>query len=498
MPRTSNSIKMVVASTLCQVVVLVCGLILPPLLISQYGSEVNGLLNLVKQMMSYFGIVCLGLGVSAQVALYKPIADNDWKGINAILAAAKHFYDVSGAMFAGFTFLSTAIVPYVIDSTIPTLDIVLVILITSIGSISEYVVISKYKVFLSANQKQYINSRITAEGILLNTVVSIFLIKCNCSIIIIQLGSSIVYLLRLLYTIRYVKRNYPLVSFSAEKPALDKMQNRWSAFSYQVSRMIISLSPMIIVSIVASLSDASVFSVYFMLFSSLGMIAGIFSSGLQAPFGDIIAKNETATLISAFASFEFLYILVLSICLCCGMLLMTSFVGSYIHNTDGINYILPWFSYLMCISFYIQNLRIPFTTLVEAKGLFKINNKYNILEAVAFIALSIPMVKCWGLDGIAISGIVSGLPRTAHYLFYCKQQFRDVINIPRTSLKFVLTIALSSALCYYIHPAAEENIFKWLLYIIPYVILGTVSVLILHILLDMKSFSSIYRRLITT
>lgn len=495
MSRTSNSIKMVIASTLCQVVVLVCGLILPPLLISQYGSEVNGLLNLVKQLMSYFGIVCLGLGVSAQVALYKPIADNDWKAINAILAAAKHFYNVSGALFAGLIFLSSAIVPFVVDSTIPTLDIVLVILITGIGSISEYVIISKYKVFLSANQKQYVNSRITAEGILLNTIVSVLLIKCNCSIIIIQLGSSFVYVLRLLYTIRYVKKNYPLISFSAEKPALEKMQNRWSAFSYQFSRMVISLSPMIIISIAASLNDASVFSVYFMVFSSLGMIAGIFSSGLQAPFGDIIAKDETVALKNAFASFEFLYTLILSICICCSMLMMTSFVGSYIHNTDGVNYILPCFSYLMCISFFIQNFRIPFTTLIEAKGLFKINNIYNIWEAVTFLVLSIPMVMYWGINGIAIAGIVSGFPRTAHYVIYCKQQFVDTIDVTRISFKFFLTLFLSSILCYYIHPSVEDDVFKWLLNMIPYTLLGSSCIFVLHIILDTKSCMSVYKRI---
>lgn len=487
---------MVVASTLCQVVVLACGLVLPPMLISQYGSEVNGLLNLVKQLMAYFGIVCLGLGVSAQVALYKPIAEKDWKAINAILAAAKYFYNVSGAIFAALIFASSAIVPFVVDTTILTLDVVLVILITGIGSISEYVIISKYKVFLSANQQQYINSRITAEGILLNTIVSVLLIKCNCSIIVIQIGSSAVYVLRLLYTIRYVKRHFPLLSFSSEKPALDKMQNRWSAFSYQLSRMIITLSPMIIVSIVGNLSDASVFSIYFMVFSSLAMIAGVFSSGLQAPFGDIIAKNETAALKNAFASFEFLYTLVLSISFVCGMLLMTSFVGSYIHNTDGVDYILPSFSFCMCISFFITNFRIPFTTLVEANGLFKVNNKYNLYEAFAFIFLSVSLMKLWGLLGIAVAGIVTSLPRTVHYVIYCKRQFGDAINLYRVGAKFILTIIFSSVLHIFISPSVGVNVFIWMLHSIPFILIVLICTMLLHIGLDRGTFKILYKRLI--
>lgn len=487
---------MVVASTLCQIVILICGLILPPLLISQYGSEVNGLLNLVKQLMAYFSVVCLGLGVSAQVALYKPIADNDWKTINAILAAVKHFYNISGVFFAILIFLSSAIVPFIINSTIPTLDIVSIILITGVGSISEYVIIAKYKVFLSANQKQYINSRITAEGILLNTIISILLIKGDFNIIIIQIGASLTYVLRLLYTIRYVKKNYPLISFKSERPALDKMKNRWNAFSYQISRMIINLSPMIIISIVGSLNDASVFSIYFIVFSSLTMIAGIFSSGIQAPFGDIIARQETDTLKNAFASFEFLYTLILSVCFSAGMLLMISFIKSYVHNNDGVNYVLPTFSFCMCISFFITNYRIPFTTLVEAKGLFKVNNKYNIIEAILFIICSIFMVKVWGLLGIAIAGIVTGLPRTIHYIIYCKRHFNNVINISKILIKFCATIIMSSLLYYILTPASYNNIFIWLLSSTPYIIICLIVITLLHILIDYNSFLSIYKRII--
>ncbi len=495
MSRTGNSIKFVIASAACQIVILVCGLILPPMLISAYGSEINGLLNLVKQLMSYFSIVCLGLGASAQVALYKPIADRDWKGINAVLAAARHFYKVSGIFFSVLILCSSAIVPLVVETSIPVVDIVLVILITGIGSISEYVIISKYKVFLSANQQQYVNSRITAEGIILNTIVSVLLIRANCSIVVIQIGASAVYMLRLLYTIGYVKRHFPQISFRTEAPAFDKLQNRWSAFSYQLSRMMITLSPMIIISVVENLNDVSVFSVYFMVFSSLAMIAGVFSSGMSAPFGDILARNETGALKDAFSSFEFLYTLILSMCFVCGTLLMTSFVGSYIHNSDGVDYILPAFSFSMCMSFFISNLRIPFTTLVEAKGLFQVNNIYNMVEAAAFILLSIVLVYKWGLLGIGIAGIVTALPRTLHYVLYCRSQFGRAINAFRFFLKILSTVAVTVVLHALIVPATGNDVFDWIIKSIPVVALSCSIMLILHIVVDSRSFILVLRRM---
>ena len=488
MSRTSNSVKMVIASTVCQIVILVCGFILPPMLISNYGSEVNGLLSLVKQLMSYFSIVCLGLGVSAQVALYKPLAVKDWNKINSILTAAKRFYNTSGIIFLVLIILSAGIVPFVTKSNIATQDIVLIILITGIGSICEYVVVGKYRVILSADQRQYIISRITAEGILLNTIVIIALIQFQSHIVIIQAGASLVYFLRLLATIRYVKRHYPLISFSAETPDYKSMANRWTAFSYQLSRMLMSLSPMLIVSFVGNLIDASVFSVYFMVISSLGMIAGVFSSGLQAPFGDIIAKDEVATLQTSFSSFEFIYSLILSISFTCGALLLPSFVGSYIHNTDGVNYVLPLFSIMICIYFFINNYRIPFTTLVEAKGLFRINNIYNLIEAISFIVLSIIGVKFLGLVGLAVSGIITALPRTVHYIIYTHRQFKGVIGVWKAILKSILTLIVAVVLCMTLSPSVYSNVFEWLWHSLIYVLVATLIITTLHILLDYKSF----------
>jgi O-antigen/teichoic acid export membrane protein len=495
MSRTKNSIRIVVASTICQIVIMICGLVLPPLLISNYGSEINGLLSLVKQLMSYFGIVCLGLGVSAQVALYKPIADNDWKSINSVLAAAKIIYNKSGYIFAFLIFVSSAIIPFVIKSSISDVDIALVILITGVGSICEYVIISKYKVFLSAIQKQYINSRITAEGILLNTIVSVLLIKCNSSIILIQIGSSIVYILRLLFTIRYVKKEYPKISFTSELPAMSKLENRWTAFFYQISSIIIDLSPMIIVSLVGTLNDASVFSIYYMVISSLTMIAGIFASGLQAPFGDLLAKNEFKSMKKAFASFEFVYTLILSICFVCGAALMSSFIAAYIHNDDGVVYVLPTFSYLFFLYFYVRCLRRPFTTIIEAKGLFRENNKLNIVEAILFIFVSVGLMYFkGGIISIAISGCITALPRTLHYILFFKKNFSNILKLYKIMLKVIITIIISLLINCNLSIPESSNVFLWMFSIIPYFVFLSIVVFFAHLIIDFTAVKDLLYR----
>ena len=496
MSRTSNSIKMVMASTANQIVAVLCGFILPPLLINHLGSEINGLLSAVKQMMAYFGIVCLGLGSAAQVALYKPLADGDWKKINAILASTKHFFAQSGLVFAILILVSSFAFPFLFKSDVPFIDIFLIIIITGVGSISEYVVVAKYKVFLAANQKNYINSKITTEGIALNTFISILLIYCGCSAVIIQIGATIVYIIRLLLTIRYVKRHYPQISFNSEQRDDTALKDRWTAFSYQVSGIVISLTPAIVIGILCSLSDVSVYSIYFMLFSALMMIAGIFSAGLSAPFGDMFVRGETESVNAAFQGYEFVYTTIMYVCFSCAVVLLPSFISSYIHNADGVNYVLPVFSLLMCFNYITQCLRTPFKTILEAKGLFRENYKLNIAEALLFVLASFLFVYLWGLNGIAIAGIVTALPRSIKYLTDCCALLTGRNKKSRFIVKQMMNVLCSMALFFlFSEYLNSDNLIDWLISAIPYALCLSMVTLLFNIIIDFPSFLVVRKRL---
>lgn len=495
MSRTRNSAKMILASSLCQFVILICGLILPPLLINHYGSEVNGFINLVKQIMSYFGVVCLGLGVSAQVALYDPLSKRDWTSINKILASTRYFFNKSSIYFSILVLLGSLILPLVLKTNISSLEIILIFIITGVGAICEYVIITKYKVFLAADQKQYINSIVTAEGILLNTIISVVLIKTYASIVIIQLASTVVYILRLLTTIRYVSKHYPYLSFTQAKPDENLLKDRWKAFFYQLSGMIINLSPIIIISLIGNLSDASIFSVYFMIFSSLAMIANIFSSGLSAPFGDIIVSNNHFHLKKAFSAFEFMYTTVLTCCFFIICVILCSFVGSYIHNTDDVQYVRPTFALLMSVYFFVRNYRIPYTTIVEAKGLFKYNGSYNIVEALAFIVLSILLVYKFSLNGIPIAGIITSLPRTLHYIVFCKKEFVDIFNFNLIVLKLFILVSVGLISFFVIRLEPSDSILSWIISALPYILISALFAIIINIALGFNNFKMFLKKI---
>ena len=67
-----------------QVVSVICGFILPRLILESFGSDVNGLVNSITQFLGVITLLDLGVGAVVQSALYKPLADNNTNMISKI------------------------------------------------------------------------------------------------------------------------------------------------------------------------------------------------------------------------------------------------------------------------------------------------------------------------------------------------------------------------------------------------------------------------------
>lgn len=92
-------LKNVLASALPQIMNIITNLILPTLIISRFGSEVNGLISSTKIIVSYISLVGAGIATSVTQALYVPVAKNDTKAIKGMLNAANKMFNKFGFVY---------------------------------------------------------------------------------------------------------------------------------------------------------------------------------------------------------------------------------------------------------------------------------------------------------------------------------------------------------------------------------------------------------------
>ena len=73
-----------ITSLILQLVTVVCGFILPRLILESFGSDVNGLVNSITQFLGVITLLDLGVGAVVQSALYKPLTEKDTDMISKI------------------------------------------------------------------------------------------------------------------------------------------------------------------------------------------------------------------------------------------------------------------------------------------------------------------------------------------------------------------------------------------------------------------------------
>ncbi len=99
MSRQIRSLANTCLAMISQIMIIIVGFFLSQVLIKNYGSETNGLISSLQQIIAYFTLAEAGLLGTTTFALYKPLAENNLYEVKRILAAAKKFYHSAGIIY---------------------------------------------------------------------------------------------------------------------------------------------------------------------------------------------------------------------------------------------------------------------------------------------------------------------------------------------------------------------------------------------------------------
>ena len=80
-----------ITSLVYQVITVVCGLILPRLILVNFGSSYNGLTSSITQFLAGISLLKAGISGVAKAALFAPLARGDDNEISSIINATQCF-----------------------------------------------------------------------------------------------------------------------------------------------------------------------------------------------------------------------------------------------------------------------------------------------------------------------------------------------------------------------------------------------------------------------
>lgn len=438
--RNKRLLYNTVSSLVFQLTTIICGFILPRLILGAFGSEVNGLVNSITQFLGIISFLELGVGAVVQSALYKPLAEKRQDDVSKIIASANKFFSRLGQVLLVYVVILVALYPRFAAREFGFAYTATLIIAISISSFAQYFFGIVNRLLLTADQRGYIQYNAQTIAVIGNTVACFILIYLDCSIQVVKLTTSLIYLLQPFLVYLYVRSYYKIdkkIKYT-EEPITQK----WNGIAQHVAAVILDGTDTIVLTMFATLSDVSIYSVYHLVVKGVKQLFLSMTNGITALIGELWAKQELNELNKTFSWTEWTIHTGTTFIFGLTAILVVPFVKVYTAGISDANYVQPLFAALIVAANAGHCIRLPYNIMILAAGHYKQTQNNYIVVAIINIIVSVATVKVWGLIGVAIGTLVAMAYQTVWMAVYdskhlikwpiknfLKQIFVDIITV---------------------------------------------------------------------
>lgn len=487
-----KTFKNIYFSLLTQVICIICGFVVPRVMIEHFGSETYGLVTSITQFLAYITLLESGIGLVAKSALYKAIADNDEKKISSILHYTQNYFNkIIGFFIIYIIVLCFIYTNFNFAANFDKVFTISLIIIIAISTMFEHFIGMTYKLYLQSDQKNYIVSYIQIITYVFNAIMVVILVKLNSDIRIVKLVSSLIFISRPIIQKIYVDKKSKINLKEYDKSF--KLEGQKNGLSQHVAGVINTNIDVVLLTVFTPLTNVSIYSVYNLIVTQIKTLINGFTTGTDAFFGDLYAKNDKEKLNKYFDLYETIYLFIITVIFACCGILIVPFVGLYTKGIDDAEYIQMIFAILFVFVGFIGSIKSPYNSLALNAGKFKETQFGAWVEVFFNIAISICMVKFYGLVGVIFGTLISTIFRGCEFLIYCSKNLLNRSCF--VSLKKIIISILVVLFTYIIGNKIIMNhvfsYFMWIIYGFISFILILIFTIFIFALFDRKNIKNV-------
>jgi len=414
--NAKKSIYNILSGLLGQGIAILLGIMIPRLVIINLGSEANGLLSSVSQMLIYLNLLEAGVGTAALQALYRPAAEKNIPEMNGILSAANRFYQRIGIWYLLSIVGLSVLLPLFLQSDLPFSIVCPVILLSGLTQAASFVICAACRLLIQAEGRNYVLSNVQTVVSIFTAVGKIVLILMGLNLVVIQAMYFAVSLFQFIYIRSYIRRHHPWMDFSAA-PDTAALSQRNSVLIHQISGLIFQNTDVLILTFVCGLKTVSVYTMYVMLFGMIASVISIVNSGMNFAMGQAYHtdREKFFRLYNAFETYNMAMTFSLY---CTAHIFILPFLKIYTHGVTDINYIDHRLPFLFVATYLLSNGRSAAQRVIEYAGYFQKTQKQSLIESAINIFVSLICVFKFGIYGVLLGTIAALLYRTNEMIRY--------------------------------------------------------------------------------
>lgn len=441
--RGKNFIHNSALSFAQQFVTIICGLILPQLILKTFGSSINGTTSSITQFLSFITLLQGGVGTVARLAFYRPLAMNDQQGISVAYKTVASFYQKFSVVFCIYLAVLSVAYPLIVDTGYDFFYVASLVLILGLSSIFEYFFGQASQMLLYAAQRNYIYSSIQILCTIGSTIVGVYLVQNGASIHVVKLVSALIYAIRPVALWIYVQKKYGIDNKC--KPDNNLLSQRNAALVRHIAFYIHTSTDTIVLSLFSNVLWVSVYAVHNYVISSLTNLVTSILGNTEVVFGDMIARNEREVMDKQIPIYDLCTKILSGSCFTTCVILISRFVALYTRGVQDIDYYHPAFATILILAEAIYCMGITYQNVYIAAGHIHNTEWIAVTEAAINVVLSCAMVSKLGIIGVAIGTAVAMTFKTVANIWYMRKNVYDM-SLGFIVSSFAINIGVGGAL----------------------------------------------------
>ena len=483
-----------ITTILLQVLTIVSGFVIPKIILTYFGSDVNGMISSVTQFLNYIQLLEGGVSAVAMSALYKSLAVHDEKKISGIIKAVDSFFKKIGIVYVIYAVLVALVYPAVVNTPLNYFQSLLLIVIIAASIFVQYFFSLTYRVLINADRRGYIVSLAQCALIIINVSLAIIVVKIYPSIHLLKLGTVIAYITQPIIFSYYIKRHYKLdKKIQADNESLSQ---KWNGFGHNLAYFIHTNTDIIVLTVFTDLKTVSVYAVYASIATALKTLIISMSAAVKPSFGNVLVSSDLKDTNKVFDYYELGINVISSILFAGCIVLIVPFVQVYTFGITDANYYEPIFALLLCAGELVYCIRDPFVSAAYTANHFKQTAKYAYIEAALNIIISIILVRKYGLIGVAIGTLVAMTYRMIAQAIYLRDNilFRPVAKWLRGIVCVCCSICISTSIVHYGIEYKIDSYLSWFIFACIVMLISSLITCILFFVINKKTCVEFMKR----
>lgn len=416
------------------------------------GEKFLGISTLYTSVLSFLSLAELGLSSAIIYTMYKPVADNDYVTIGALLNFYKKLYRIIGLTILVVGGVLLPFIPYLMNGDAPEgANVYILYLLYLLNSVIGYFFAGYRQSLLSAYQRQDIITNITTGSVALMYLLQIAILLLTENFYVYATIPIFTTVLTNIGIAIITYKRYPdiKVTGKVEPSTVQAIKKRLSGLiGTKLNSIVVHSADTIVISAFLGLTLTAQYGNYYYVFNSVCSFLVIIFVSMTPSIGNKLVTDKLESNYALFQNLQFGNAWIVTWCSVCFICLFEPFMEVWA-GADmclGLGFVIPFVAY-----FFIYEIQRTILAFKDAAGLWHKDKWRPYVSMIVNVISNVIFVNFFGIYGVVVSSVLAfliSMPWANMVLFRNLFKTSPWKNIWQIT-KYAVVTAILSAITYF-------------------------------------------------